>query len=209
MIIDDKIRDEKLQYDINREAATISALSSGKNDKYEYLTDEEILPSDRSRIINKAKFTYSPLSKAFEKQIKTIEDQGEKQMKPIKDNKKELDNKNPGNNKFLFSKQREIFKNIFNERLDKIDELSKKIDYNDLKYTVSSTSLETDFSDLRDPVAFLDSIKKPLISIEEARYKQEEFDRYLKKIRGGNKSDEQKKLMLICFLMEQTKLLNL
>ena len=67
MTIDDKIRDEKLQYNINREAAKISALSSGKIDKYEYLTGEEILPSDQSRIIEQAKFTYSPLGKAFEK----------------------------------------------------------------------------------------------------------------------------------------------
>ena len=51
MTIDDKIRDEKLQYDINREAAKISALSSGKNDKYEYLTGEEALPSDQKRVI--------------------------------------------------------------------------------------------------------------------------------------------------------------
>ena len=64
MAIDDKIKDEKLQYDINREAAKISALSSGKIDKYEYLTDKEILPSDQSRVIEQAKFTYSPLGKA-------------------------------------------------------------------------------------------------------------------------------------------------
>ena len=63
MAIDDKIKDEKLQYDINREAAKISALSSGKIDKYEYLTDKEILPSDQSRVIEQAKFTYSPLGK--------------------------------------------------------------------------------------------------------------------------------------------------
>ena len=64
--IDDKIKDEKLQY-------KISALSSDKIDKYEYLTGEKILPSGQSRIIEQAKFTYSPLGKAFEKQIKTIE----------------------------------------------------------------------------------------------------------------------------------------
>ena len=76
MTIEDQIKDEKLQYDINREAAKISALSSGKIDKYEYLTGEEILPSNQQQIIQQAKFTYSPLGKAFEKQIKTIEDQG-------------------------------------------------------------------------------------------------------------------------------------
>ena len=51
MTIDDEIKDEKLQYDINREVAKISALSSGKIDKYESLTEEEILPSDQGRII--------------------------------------------------------------------------------------------------------------------------------------------------------------
>ena len=76
MTIDDQIRDEKLQYDINRETANISTLSSGKIDKYECLTGEEILPSNQKEIIGQAKFAYSLLGKAFEKQTKTIEDQG-------------------------------------------------------------------------------------------------------------------------------------
>ena len=78
MTIEDQIKDEKLQYDINREAAKISALSSGKIDTYEYLTGEEILPSNQQQIIEQANFTYSPLGKAFEKQTKTIEDEGKK-----------------------------------------------------------------------------------------------------------------------------------
>ena len=67
MTNNDKIIDEKLQYNINRETAKISTLSLGKIDKYKYLTDEEMLPSDQSRIIEQAKFTYSPLAKTFEK----------------------------------------------------------------------------------------------------------------------------------------------
>ena len=63
MTIEDQIKDEKLQYDTYREAAKISALSSGKIDKYEYLTGEEILPSNQQQIIQQAKFTYSPLGK--------------------------------------------------------------------------------------------------------------------------------------------------
>ena len=78
MTIEDQIRDEKLQCDINREAAKISPLSSCKIDKYEYLTGEEILPSNQLQIIEQAKFTYSPLGKALEKLTKTIEDQGER-----------------------------------------------------------------------------------------------------------------------------------
>ena len=85
MTINDKIRDEKIQYDIKREAAKMSALSSGKIHKYEYLTGKDILPSNQQQIIEQAKFTYSPLGKAFQKQIKTIEDQGEKEIKAIQD----------------------------------------------------------------------------------------------------------------------------
>ena len=70
MTIDDQIKNEKLQY-VHREAAKISALPSTKIDKYEYLTGEEILPSNEKQIIKQAKFTYSPLGKAFEKQKKS------------------------------------------------------------------------------------------------------------------------------------------
>ena len=66
MTINDNIIDEKIQYDIViKEATKISALSSGKIDKYKCLTGEEILPSDQSRIVKKAKFKYSALGKAF------------------------------------------------------------------------------------------------------------------------------------------------
>ena len=85
MSINDQIRDEKVQYDINREAAKISALSSDKIRKYEYLTGENILLSNQQQIIEQARFTYFLLGKAFEKQIKTTEDQGEKQTDALKD----------------------------------------------------------------------------------------------------------------------------
>ena len=69
MTPEDQIRDKKLQYHINREATKISALSSWKTDKYEYLTGEEILSSNQQQTIEQAKFTYSPLGNVFEKQI--------------------------------------------------------------------------------------------------------------------------------------------
>ena len=83
MTFDDKIIDEKIQYDINRDVSKISVLSSGKIDKYEYFTSEQILPSDQSSINEQAKFPYSPLSKAFEKQIKTPEEQGKNQVEAL------------------------------------------------------------------------------------------------------------------------------
>ena len=121
MTIGDQIRDEKLQYNIHREASKTSALSSGKIGKYEDVTGEEIFPSNQQQIIEQAKFTCSPLRKAFEKQTKTIEDQRENQIKAIQDNEKQITSINDDyKNKLLLSKKREIFKNIYNERLDKI-----------------------------------------------------------------------------------------
>ena len=67
MTIDDQIRDEKLQYNINREAAKISTLSSKEFNEYEYLTGEEILPSNQKQMLEQPKFTCSPFGKALEK----------------------------------------------------------------------------------------------------------------------------------------------
>ena len=150
MTIEDQIKDEKLQYDINREAAKISALSSVKIDKYEYLTGEKILPSNQQQIIEQAKCTCSPLGKAFEKQIKTIEDQGKKQIKAIQD--KQLVNNLDYKDKLLLSKEREIFKDIYNKRLDKIEELNNKIDYDNLQYAVVNSGKIYNFSELTDPL---------------------------------------------------------
>ena len=135
MTADDQIKDEKLQYDIDREAAKISALSSGKIDKYEYLTGEEILPSNQKQIIEQAKFTYSPLGKAFEKQTETIEDQEEKQTKETKEEvqvkrikKYTYNNKdNP-----LISKQKEICNKLTDERLEEITGLDKEVNPDNL-----------------------------------------------------------------------------
>ena len=76
MTIEDQIRDEKLQYDINREAAKISSLSSGKIDTYEYLSGKEILPSNQQQMIQQAKFTYSLLEKAFKNKQKQLNIKG-------------------------------------------------------------------------------------------------------------------------------------
>ena len=89
MTVDDKIIDEKMQFDINKEAAKISLLSSSKIDIHEYLTGEEILPFDQRRIIEQAKFTYSPPGKALKKQIQTIKDQLEKQIKALEEHGKQ------------------------------------------------------------------------------------------------------------------------
>ena len=117
--INDQIRYEKLQYDINWESAEIWALSSGKINKYDYLTGEEILPSDQQQLIEQAKFAYSPLQKAFEKQMKTTKDQGQKQVEVLKT--KPINDKS--DNKPSISK--EIYDKILEERMDEILEMSR------------------------------------------------------------------------------------
>ena len=197
MTIEDHIKDEKLQYDINREAAKISALSSGKIDKYEYLTGEEILPSNQQQIIQQAKFADSPLGKALEKQIETIEDQGKKQEKAIQDNKQivNINKDDDYKDKLLLSRERKIFKDIYNKRHDKIEELSNKIDYNDLNYVVVGTGDKYSFDDLDDPLTLLNNIKKGSISMVKAIDQQYNFRKYLNLIRIGNKNENQKRTL--------------
>ena len=129
---EDQIKDEKLQYDINREAAKISALSSGKIGKYEYLTGEEILPSNQQQIIEQAKFTYSPLGKAFEKQTKTIEDQGEKQIKAIQDKNFsksiEAETKLDSDDDLDILKEKEIYNELTEEKKTEIKSLDNSVD---------------------------------------------------------------------------------
>ena len=116
MTINDQIKDEKLQYDINREAAKISALSSGKLHKYEYLTGEDILTSNQQQIIEQTKFTYSPLGKVFEKQIKTTEDQDKKQVDVLRNLKSKEETKSIKNTSNNQSRATTIFNDLINKR---------------------------------------------------------------------------------------------
>ena len=186
MTIDDQIRDEKLQYNINREAAKISALSSGKIRKYEYLTSEDILPS--KQIIEQAKFTYSPLGKAFDKQIKTIEDQGQKQVKALEG---------------LESKSKSI-EGIFTEgyesseiknKVDEIKEYEKNINRNNMIYHSSKESF--DFNVFKTIRTFDEDIYNGKITINEADQEQADLVNYTlnfnNKTRPKNNSDRKNK----------------
>ena len=121
MTIDDKIKDEKLQYDIKREVTKISALSSRKIDTYEYLTGEEILPPDQRRLIEQAEFAYFPLEKAFPKQTKMIDDQGKKIIKALAEHGKQLVEPNDlvkkefniDRDSIPFDEQRKLFNKLF------------------------------------------------------------------------------------------------
>ena len=189
MTIEDQIRDEKLQYYINREAAKISALSSGRIDKYEYLTGEEILPSNQQQIIEQAKSTYSPLGKAFEKQTKTIEDQGKKQYDALADLKpKEI-------------KPREIkpnrYSDYFIDEIAKIQKSHEPVDFNNLIYYFKYSKIPSiSFSKLKGPLHTFKSIHNGNIPLEGVEKEQIELKRDLGRINQGdpeNKSEQQEK----------------
>ena len=132
MTIDDKSKDEKLQYGINREAAKILALSPGKIDKYEYLKGEEILPPDQGRIMKQAKFTYFPLNKSFEKQIKTIKDQGIKQVEALRALKPKINKEDIKSIEGIFPK--DIRTNKIKNEIYEIKKWEENIKREDLKY---------------------------------------------------------------------------
>ena len=169
MIIDDQIGDEKLQNNINREAAKMSALSLSKIHKYEYLTGEDILPSNQQQIIEHAKFTYSPLGKALEKQIKTIKDQGENQVEALNTFKSD-------NEKITIADV--IPKNAFandegKKELDKVKEIEKTIDREKLAYKSGGNTY--DFRKFRTIRTFGKDIYDGEITLEEADKNQSDL----------------------------------
>ena len=173
MTIEDQIKYEKLQYDINREAAKISALSSGKLDKYEYLTGIEIFPSNQQQIIEQAKFTYSPLGKAFEKQTKTIEDQGKKQvdaLESLKTSDKEL---TPIKDCIPNEK---LNPEIINE-IKRIEEEEKKVNRNKMVYKVTNKTY--DFRKFKTIRAFGSEIKNNVIDEDMVNNEQNELLKYI------------------------------
>ena len=163
MTIEDQIKDEKLQYDINREAAKISALSSGKLDKYEYLTGEEILPSNQQQIIQQAKFNYSHLGKALEKQVKTIKDQGEKQADALKTSYKKL----PSIKDFVPT---EKFNPEIIAEIKRIEEIEKNIDRDKMFY--EGTSRNYDFRGFKTIRTYGNDIRNNVTSLEAANLEQ-------------------------------------
>ena len=177
MTIDDKIRNEKLQYDIKKEAAKISTLSSGKIDKYEYLTEKEILPPGQKRAVEQAKFTYSSLGKGFAKQINTNKDQGGKQIKALKEHGKQLVESNALIKRNCYDtenklplKEEEIYDRIVTENKNEINNLNNKIEYDKLKYHYKSENrTPISFNSFDLPLGLMRKIKDGSIDLEKAK----------------------------------------
>ena len=191
MTIDDKIRDGKLQYDVNREAAKILALSSDKIHKYEYLTGENILLSSNQQIIEQARFTYSPLGKAFEKQIETIKDQGKKRVDALNtlksDNNKKIEIKNED-----IIPESAFTSDEAKEELNKILKIEKNVDREKLVYDAGKH--KDDFRKFNTIRTFGEDIYNGRITLKEADEDQsdlaDKIDEFTEKTRP--KSDKKK-----------------
>ena len=96
----------------------------------------------------------------------------------------------------MLSKEREIFKDISDKRLNKIEEMNNKIDYDDLDYVILSKDMEYNFSIEKDPISLLKAIKDDEISLKEARDRQKNYLQYLNIIRKGHKNSVQKKNLI-------------
>ena len=200
MSIESQIKDEKLQYDINREAAKISTLSSGKLDKHEYLTDEEILPSNQQQIIQQAKFTYSPLGEALDKQRKTIEDQGEKQvdaLESLKDSNKKL----PPIKDFI--PMENLNPEIINE-IKRIEEIEKKVDRNRMVY--KGTNKTYDFRNFETIRAFGNEIRNNVIGLDTADMEQASLLSYISDFMKTKPRDPEKRKLRSDVLNSVTEL---
>ena len=192
MAVNDQIRDEQLQYDINRVTAKISALSSSKTHKYEYLTGESILSSNQQQVIEQAKFTDSPLGKAFEKQIKRIEDQGEKQIDASKDLKPKEQAKPIEDKSNDQSKAAIIFNELINERKKIMSELYDSLDYNNLKFDYVGPTKDGSFYEYKESKDLFNAIKNFQIKFCEAKNKQNQFLDKLNNIKIGKKTTNYK-----------------
>ena len=167
----DQIRDEKLRYDINRKAAKISAKPSGKFYKYEYVTGEDILPSNQQQIIEQARFIYSPLGKAFEKQIKTIEDQGKKQVDALqslklKEKRKPIEDKS-------YKQEQNInkFNELINKRKELMGKLYDSVGYNNLNFKyVDPKDINVSFQKHINSKQLFNAIKNSKIELNKMRF---------------------------------------
>ena len=197
MSIGEKITDEKLQYNINRQAAKISSLSSGKIHKCKYLTGKDILPSSNQQIIEQTKFTYSPLGKAFEKQIKAIKDQGKKQVDALEKSKPEEQKKTIQDKSNNSSKARIIFDDLTIKRKELMSQLYDSVDYDNLNFGYVGSTKDVSFYEYRDFKDLLKKIKKnSQIKFTEAKNKQNEFLNKLSNINIGKKTPEQKEVII-------------
>ena len=135
------------------------------------------------------------MGKAFEKQIKTIEDQGQKQVDALeslkpKEQTKPIEDKS--NNK---SKALTIFDDLINKRKEIMSELHDSVNYNNLKFEYKGLTKDVRFYEYMDSKELFNAIKNSQIKFREVKNKQNEFLNKLNNIKIGKKTPEQKEVI--------------
>ena len=137
------------------------------------------MPSNQQQIIEQTKFTYSPLGKAFEKQIKTIEDQGEKQINALK----VLEPKaieSGSNNKPVITK--EIYDETLEERMDEILKMREKINFSNLTYNFKGQTASINFGIFGGPMDIYGNMKNGGTTLQQVKKQQKDFKKELNEI---------------------------
>ena len=157
------------------------------------------------------------MGKAFEKQIKTAEDQGEKQIKAIQDEGQVKTIKKyayDAEDTPFISKQKEIFNELVDERREKITDLDKNVNSDDLIYRYKGNKADEKFDKFDNALSIINKIQNGEINLADVKNNQEKFKSYIGEIKAGNKkhrSKEQKKktlcTILKCFTKQEMKLL--
>ena len=150
------------------------------------------MPSNKQQIIEQAKFTYSPLEKAFEKQTKIIEDQGKKQTKALKDWKPKEQIKavqGESNNQSIASI---IFNDLIKERKNIMNKLYESVGYNNLKFEYVGPNKYVSFHGFMDSKELFDKIRNNQIEFSDAQEKQKLFLNELNNVKIGEKAANQK-----------------
>ena len=166
---------------ILRERQKKYQLYHGKIDKYEYLTGEEILPSNQQQIIEQAKFTYSPLGKAFQKQKKTIEDQRKKQVDTL-ESIKPPDKQLPSIRDFI---SKEMLNSEIVNETERIEEEEKKFDR--IKMVFKASNETYDFRKFKTIRVFADEIRNNIIDMSMGNDEQNQLLRYINKLKSKTK----------------------
>ena len=127
------------------------------------------MPSDQQQIVEQAKFSYSSLGKAFEKQIKTIEDKGQKQVEALKSN---ATNSKYDDNPSI---SKEIYDKLLDERTDEILEMTREINYNNLGYNFKRSSSPISFTNFGGSMDTFNQLKKGDKILQQVEKDQKDF----------------------------------
>ena len=153
------------------------------------------MPSNQQQIIEKAKFTYSPLGKAFEKQIKTIEDQIQEQVKSLENLKPKEQTKPTEDKSNNQPKSTSILNELISKRKELMSELYDSIDYNNLKFEYADPTKDISFYNYMVSKELFNAIRNSEITFSEVKNKQNEFLYKWSNIKIGKKTPEQKEVI--------------